>query len=171
MKKLTITIASLFMMLISFSQTVFLRHDTAVLNASECNWLVPSVKQSSVSKANEITVAQWLLSAIKKGKLKAVDALTGKTIAADKITAWKMPADTVAVYDSSRNVQGYKLVQTEVNPERISRLRILQDWYMNYNTSMIVTKLLAVELLIEVYSESGLYIGYKPFCTINLSAN
>ncbi len=127
---------------------------------------MPPTSPSSSNAAGENTVAEWFLLAIKKGKLKATDAYSGKPIPASKIFTWDMPADTVAVYDNNREVTSYKVVVHEIDPEKISQIRIQQDWYLDRTGGKVFSRIKWIELLMEVQSPGGEWLGYKPFCRI-----
>jgi hypothetical protein len=175
MKRISIATAFVFVLISTNAQTgsLFLRHDTVMLSASECNWLIPpapsqtkSVNTIPVTQSNhQNTVSEWFLSSIKEGKLKAVDPLSDKFIPAKQIYAWGMPADTMTVYMNSEKAS-YKVVVKEIQPEKIDQIRIQQDWWLDASTGKIFSKINWIELMIEVYSSTGMYIGHRPFCRI-----
>ena len=167
MKKITTAIAFALTVLASSAQTnsLFLRRDTVVLKAQECNWLIPSGEKSNGGNAMN-NVSEWFIQSIQKGKLKAVDPDSDQVIPARKILTWNGAADTVAVVDENGETTKYQVVQTEINPSRISRIRILQDWYLDRASGKLFSRVTWVELMLEVEGPSGLFMGFKPYCRV-----
>lgn len=130
MKVLTTTALMCFAALANAQNNgAFLKHDTITLKASQCNWLIPPQLKTSAKIIEANTVAEWVLEAIKQGKLKATDPETGAIISADKITTWNAPADTVMVFDTEGETFSYRVMLAEIDPSHLSAIKILQDWY------------------------------------------
>lgn len=165
MKKITTTIIFTLLLFTTFAQTnaVFIRHDSTVLRSSDANWLLPP---ASIPNSAH-TVTTWFLQAIFKGKIKAVDPNDGKPIPGSQIYSWNMSGDTIAVYDDDLESAGYHVVKREINSQDIDRIRIQQDWYLNSASGKIYSQIRCIELMMKIYTSSGLEIGYKPFCRIN----
>src|SRR5689334_15280713 len=112
MKKYTITILLLIVVFNSFAQTnansILVRHDTAVLKADECEWLIKSLARNDPALTSAIgkPITLILLEAIEKGRLKAIDPQTNKPIPAKEIFTWKLETDTVIMYDTEGNGKG-----------------------------------------------------------------
>jgi hypothetical protein len=176
MKKIIIVVVCALVSINALTQTIFLRHDTAILKASECNWLIPpSLKQAPSKSAqtipvivtgNENTVSEWFLAAIGKGKLKAFDPVSDERIPAKEIYNWQMPRDTMAVFNENGDISQYKVVIQELDPQSIKRITIQQDWWLDNLTGKIFSRVRWIELMTEVYSFSGEIRGYKSFCRI-----
>jgi len=162
MKKITTTTVAFAILMFAASaqnNSRFLRHDTVVLNSSECNWKLSKSTNSSVGKS--------ILLSIKQGKLKAIDPFSGKSIPADKIFTWNMPTDTVAVYDGKKEETKYKVVMSEIDPSKISRIKIYQNWYLDATNGKLFSRINFIDLMIELNDPSGLFLGYRSFCRIN----
>ncbi len=146
----------------------FVRHDTTLLKASDCEWMIKSITKDElvVKTENGKSVPLLILQAIEKGKLKAFDPETNKQIPAKEIFTWQMPADTLSVYDAAGNSK-YKVVQSRVNADDIPQIRIFQNWYFNISTGKIVSEIKSIELLQEIRNNfTGVFIGNKRFCRI-----
>ncbi len=144
------------------SDNLLIRHDTMVLKASECNWVIRSV-QTNGQESRSVPIL--ILQAVGQHKLRAVDPFTGDPIAADKILTWRMPADTMAILDDAGN-RKYKVVQAEQNPDHFTEIRVYQDWYFDGKNGKIRGEIPFFELLRDVYSPSGSFIGQTIFCRI-----
>ena len=80
MKKHIPTIALIICAFSSFAQTnnsnsILIRHDTTLLKAEECEWIIKSLAKNNPALTSEIgkPVTLIILEAIEKGKLKAID--------------------------------------------------------------------------------------------------
>lgn len=161
MKKITTTIVLIAFIFIGSAQrnSAFLRHDTTVLKASECNWLLPT----NLKNDSAHTVSEWLIHSIQNGKILAIDNETGKKIPATEILL-SMSRDTIAV--SNGMVDTFIVERQKIEPSKISKIKIYQDWYLD-ESGKIFSRILSIDLMIEVSNPMGEFIGYKPFCRIN----
>ena len=173
MKKISTTLALVIVVFSLFAQnsnsnTILVRHDTTILIAAECEWIIKSLTKNDPAFTPELgkPVSLIILQAIEKGKLKAIDRMTNKPIPGKEIYTWEMPVDTVAVYDDAGNSK-YKIIQRLRSSDNIPRIRIYQDWYLNLATGKLQSEIKWIELLEEIHSSySGIFIGYKPLCRI-----
>ena len=146
----------------------FVRHDTSLLKASDCEWVIKSITKDEFAVKTEYgkSVSLLILQAIEKGKLIGFDPETTKQIPAKEIFTWQMAADTVSVFDAAGNSK-YKVVQSRVNADDITQIRIFQDWYFNMSSGKIVSESRSIELLQEIRNNfTGIFIGNKAFCKI-----
>lgn len=154
----------------AFAQTnsTFIRQDTILLKSAECNWLISPVykKNNMMSNTPGNTLSEWLLQSVKNGKLKAFDPYTGKQIPAKQIYSWNMPVDTVTYADVDSGATKYRVVHANLDPDNIKQIRVQQDWYLNYNNGEIFSRIGWIELMTDVYSSFGGFMGTKPFCRI-----
>lgn len=146
---------------------MLVRHDTTTLRAMECEWIIKSLIKNAPSVTTDIgkTIPQLILQTIEKGKLKAVDLLTGKAIPAKEIYTWHMPVDTIVQYDDAGNTK-YMAVQQRRTADNITQIRIFQDWYFDVSSGKLDSRIKWIELLEEIHTSSGIFIGYMPFCRI-----
>ena len=155
---------------ISFAQAgdMLIKKDTLLLKAEESNWYftVTNGNKAGGYPSDKISMGDFLVNAVKTGNLKAYDGMSGELIPANKIDTWKMGIDTVANYDSDSDKTMYKIIQRKINLQQLSRIRILQDWFLNSVTGKLFSKINCIELLQEVNNPIGIFIGYKIFCRI-----
>jgi hypothetical protein len=161
MKKLTTTILAALAAFCSFGQQnssneKFVRHDTTTLKAEECEWIVQP--QSKTAKP----VPQTILEDVQSGKLKAYDPQTNESIPGNKIFTWRQAADTMMVWDTKKEENVLKIIQHQINPEHLTRIRIYHDWYLNRATGKIESWIKLIDLMAEVRTPSaGDLIGYQ----------
>ena len=171
MKKNIIFPALLIFSLASFAQnsnSIFVRHDTTLLKAEECEWIIKSLAKNNPALTSEIgkPVPLILLQAITKGKLIAIDKLSNKPIPGKQIRTWGMAVDSMMVYDEQGNAK-VKAIQSERNSDDIRLIRIYQDWYFDVATAKFNAVIKWIELMEEVHSpSSGLYLGNTVLCRI-----
>ncbi len=172
MRKITIIIAFIITAFSSFAQTsqsntLLVRHDTTVLQTDECEWIIKSLITNTSTHTSEIgkSVPQIILEAIAKGKIKAIDVETNQPIAAKEIFTWRIGTDTVLTFDEAGN-EKYSVVQHLRNADKISRIKVYQDWYFDLSTKKFLSTIKWIELMEEVHTHTGNFIGYMPLCRI-----
>ncbi|MDP3353109.1 MAG: hypothetical protein Q8S44_05150 [Flavobacteriaceae bacterium] len=148
------------------SNIIFVRQDTIILKASESEWLIKSLlkNDSGLTHQSSKTLPIVILELIEKGTLNSNDPISNNAIPPKEIYSWKMPIDTLALYDEVGNVI-YKIKQQILNPNTITQIRIAQDWYFNQNDGKFQCDIKWIELLREIYF-SNLFVGCEPFCRI-----
>lgn len=172
MRKLSIILSLVITCFSSFAQTgpsnkLLVRHDTAVLLATECEWIIKSLLINTPAQTAEIgkSVPQVILEAIGKGKIKAIDIETNQPIPTNKIFTWRIGTDTVLTFDEAGN-EKYKVIQRIRDAEGISRIKVYQDWYFDMTTKKFQSIIKWIELMEEVHTSTGNFIGYIALCRI-----
>ena len=145
------------------------RHDTALLKATECEWVIKSLTKNDPSLTASIgkSVIQVILEAIEKNKLQAVDPQTDIPIPGKEIFNWNMDSVTTILPDSAGG-DNSKIVtiKQSLNPSSITQIRVFQDWYFDISTSKFQAEIKWLELVKEVYTSIGVFLGYTAFCKI-----
>jgi len=161
MKRTLLFFVSTCMFLFSEGQNTshLIRHDTTILRADECQWLL------SKDMAGR-SVPAALLDAIASGQLKAFDPQTNQQIPSSKIFTWRQSSDTMIERDVKTDKEKLKVIQHQIQPENINRIRIYYDWLMDPITNKIQPTVRSVELLADIYSYDGNLRGYTPLCRI-----
>ena len=154
----------------SFAQTnlIVIRHDTTLLKADECKWIITSLAKDDhlIKSHTGKSIPIIILQEVEKGNLKAFDFETNKPIPSKEIFTWKMGKDSMLVNDSTGESNKLVVIQNKLNPDQISTIRIFHDWYFNPSTGKIQSTIKWIELIEDVTTSSGTFIGYRPFCRI-----
>ncbi len=176
MKKYTSTLVLLICILGAFAQNnqtnnILVRHDTTLLKAEECEWIIKSLIKNDPSLTSAIgkPVTQIILEAIEKGKLKAIDPETNKPIPAKEILTWKLVADTIPIYDTEGEGKGgvkYKAIKRFHSANSFNGIEMYQDWYFNISTGKFHSVIKWIELREDVVTSQGIFIGTASFCRI-----
>lgn len=124
------------------------------------------IRQDTTLLKVDKTSAETILQAVEQGKLKAVDCFTNQHIPARRIYTWRMSADTILRYDTIGNYTKPEIVQQHRKAEAITQIRVLQDWYFNTMSGQFISRVRWIELLEEVRSSSGVFVGLLPFCRV-----
>jgi hypothetical protein len=154
----------------SFSQNsslVFVRHDTTILKAAECEWIIKSLAKNDPELINQIgkPVPLIILQSMEKGKLIATDRVTGKQIPAKETYTWQMAADTMSLYDDAGRARD-TIMQRRVSSTDFSQIRSFQDWYFDVSTGKFQSEIKWIELLQEVRTSASTFIGNRAYCRI-----
>jgi hypothetical protein len=150
------------------SNSILIRHDTTVLKAEECEWIIKSLVKNAPALASQTgkTVPQVILEAIEKGKITAIDPETNKAIPGKEIFKWKMPVDSVQQHDMEGNFSKMLVVQPVRNTDNISQIRIFSDWYFDILTGKVQSIIKWIQLMEEVHTSTGIFLGYAALCRI-----
>jgi hypothetical protein len=173
MKKYIPTIALIICAFSSFAQNnhtnnILVRHDTTLLKAEECEWIVKSLVKNDPSLTSEIgkPVTLIILEAIEKGKLKAIDPETNKPIPAKEIFTWKMSSDTIAEFDNEGNIKGYRAMKHTHSENDLTQINIYQDWYFDVSTGKFHSVIKWIELRGNIVTSQGIFLGTTALCRI-----
>lgn len=173
MKKYISTIALVICTFCAFAQnnnanSILVRHDTTLLKASECEWIIKSLSKNNPVLTLEIgkSVPLVILQAIEKGKLKAIDLVTNKQIQGKQIYTWGIGIDTMRMYDAAGNTT-YKTIQRLRSADNITQIRIYQDWFFDVVSGKFNSVIKEIELMEEVHTPAtGMFLGYVALCRI-----
>jgi hypothetical protein len=167
MKKIATTTALIIAVLSTFAQNnpsveILVRHDTTTIKPEE-NELIMKPLTNTGEKGKSIPFV--IFQAINKGQLRAFDPITNTKIPAKEIFTWAMSSDTFATVDGIGNIK-YNVTQAKHNPDNITLIRVCQDWYFDVTSCRFRSEIKWLELLEEVKSASGYFIGNRPLCKI-----
>lgn len=169
MKKYISIVLLLTMSYCCFAQNnMLVRHDTTLLRADECAWIVRSLVKNDPALTVQIgkSVTQIILQTIEKNILKAFDPVTGKRIPAKEIFTWKAETDSIPEFNNNGDISRIVIVKRPLDPTSITQIRIFQDWYFTIATGKFQPQIKWLELLTEVRNSTGMFIGFQPYCRI-----
>lgn len=173
MKKYISTFALIICTFSSFAQnnnanSILVRHDTTMLNADECEWIIKSLIKNDPTLTTEIgkSVTLIIMEAIEKGNLKAIDPETNKPISAKEIFTWQMSSDTIPEYDNEGNIKGFRAMKHMHSVNNINQLRIYQDWYFDVSTGKFNAVIKWIELRENIFTSQGIFRGTTALCRI-----
>lgn len=146
--------------------------DVVLLNTDEVEYdfnpQTPSAFDSMLT-VYRTDIGSLIYQDILKGRLKPIDIESGKPIPANKFLTWKMPADTIPVYDVNdiSKLVRYQVVQSERNSREFNRIRIKQDLYFDFANERLYSVIRSVILIQVFYMTDGKTVrGKAPFCRL-----
>ncbi|HMC99780.1 MAG TPA: hypothetical protein VKH37_06500 [Ferruginibacter sp.] len=163
-------IATLFTAFTSSAQTnssVFIRHDTTILKAAECEWMIRSLIKNDPAFTADLgkPIALVLFNAIENGKLKAFEYPSNQPIPGKDIRIWKMPVDSIMMYDSLGN-STIGTVQRKRNSDEITQIKVYHDWWFDLATSQFYSIPKWIDVMADVKNYAGIFIGHAVICRI-----
>lgn len=148
-----------------------LNNDVVLLNTDEVDYEFSRENPSpfeSVLTVYRTDIGSLIYQDILKGRIRPIDIETGKPMPVKKILTWKMPADTMPVFDindPSKLIE-YRVLQQERSSSEFSRLRIKQDLYFDFKNERLYSVIRSVIIMLPVKSYDGSIRGYMQYCKI-----
>jgi len=108
-------------------------------------------------------LVQSIINSANDGKLKIYDVMSNKLIPVAELKARSTRTELLTLQRSYAPYENYDtVVKRELQLSDISRLRFLEEWYLNEETGFITKKVIAICPLVESYTEQGELRGYNP---------
>lgn len=108
-------------------------------------------------------LVQSIINTANSGKLKIFDVMTNKQMTVAELKERSVRTELLTLQRSYAPYENYDtLVKRELQLSDISRLRFLEEWYLNEDNGFITKKVIAICPLVESYTESGELRGYNP---------
>src|SRR5258705_3300444 len=148
-----------------------LSNDAVLLNTDEVDYEFSRENPSpfdSVLTVFRTDIGSLIYQDVLKGRIKPIDIKSGKPMPVNKFLTWKMPSDTMAVYDIKdiSKITEYRVVQAERSSSEFSRLRIKQDLYFDFKNERLYSVIRSVIIMLPVRSYDGITRGYMSYCKI-----
>jgi hypothetical protein len=148
-----------------------LSKDVVLLNTNEVDYDFSRENPSaydSVLTVYRTDIGSLIYQDVLKGRIKPIDIETNKLIPVKKFLTWKMPSDTMPVFDVNdiSKITMYKVVQSERSSSEFSRLRIKQDLYFDFKNERLYSAIRSVIIMLPVKSYDGSIRGYMQYCKI-----
>lgn len=108
-------------------------------------------------------LVQSIINTANAGKLKIYDVMTNKEMTVQELKERSARTELLTLQRSFAPYENYDtLVKRELQLSDITRLRFLEEWYLNRETGFITKKVIAICPLVESYTETGELRGYNP---------
>lgn len=148
-----------------------LSKEVVLLNSNELDYDFKTEEPSvfdSVLTVYRTDIGSLVYQDVLKGRLKAIETETGKPIPVKKFLTWRMPADTMVVYDieDPTKIREFRVVQQERSSREFTRIRIKQDLYFDFKNERLYSVIRSVILLAPVRFYDGTIRGYVSFCRL-----
>ncbi|UEG49252.1 hypothetical protein LK994_11480 [Ferruginibacter lapsinanis] len=156
---------------------------SAVFINRTCNKITLSATPSgNFTETGVLTINNWslgnqLFKDIKAKKIKAYDTemsiypTSASVIQSKQIEAYHNPPIEVMVYDVEGNVTGTKKVLSEINYDSLYTYKLIQDFYFDFATEKMYSKLIAFVPQINVITSSGISLGLTDYWGVIFDEN
>jgi len=136
-----------------------IQYDVQIKNIEpDMDWWIQNIEGS-----NREQLVKNLMQQVASGKVKAYDFLTCKPFSNQDIKNMMRRTDSISLERTSPPYQMYDtVVVTELHLSEITRLRFLEEWYIDKSTLKFTKKVAGICPMLERRSDSGELRGYKP---------
>lgn len=108
-------------------------------------------------------LVQAVITSAREGKVKVYDVMTNKQLSAGEILERGTRTELLTLQRPFEPYENYDtVIKRDLQLSDISRLRFLEEWYLNQDNGKITKKVIAVCPLVESYTETGELRGYQP---------
>ena len=115
---------------------------------------------------------QSIMDAARGGKFKVYDVMTNKPMTTEEALAVGTRSNMLTLQRPYEPYENYDTIITrELQLSDISRMRFLEEWYMNEKSGLITKKVIAICPVVESYTEAGELRGYQPLFWISYVKN
>lgn len=146
--------------------------DVMLLNTNELDYNFDTENPSgldSVYTSYRSDIGNLIYQDILLGRLRPVDAQTGKPIPVKKLLTIGMPADTLMAFDADdpEKLTAYRVIQKQRNPRDFNRIRIKQELYFDFKNERLYSVIKSATLMMVIYAYDGKTVrGTAPFCRL-----
>lgn len=136
-----------------------IQYDVTIISPeTDLDWWV-----QNLDNVKRETLVRSLMSAAKSGEHKVYDVMTLKEMSPEEIAEKGRVKELMTLAREYPPYAEYDtLVITEIDLSRISKVRFLEEWYLNEETGKITKKVVAMCPMLESYTETGELRGHLP---------
>ncbi len=136
-----------------------IQYDVSVKSPeSDLGWWVQNLegpKRESLVKS--------IIASAYEGRVKVYDVMSNKELSASEVKERGTRTELLTLQRPFEPYENYDtLIIRELQLSDISRIRFLEEWYLNENSGKITKKVIAVCPLVESYTETGELRGFQP---------
>lgn len=108
-------------------------------------------------------LVQAIIESARSGKLKVYDVMSNKALDEQQIKDQGTRTELLTLQRPNEPYEEYDtVIRRELQLSDITRLRFLEQWYLNESNGKISKEIIAVCPLVESYTEEGTYRGHRP---------
>ena len=109
-----------------------------------------------------------VMDAARSGKFKVYDVMSNKPLTTDEILAVGTRTNMLTLQRPYEPYENYDtIIKHELQLSDVSRMRFLEEWYMNEKNGFVTKKVIAICPLVASYTETGELRGYQPLFWIS----
>lgn len=124
----------------------------------DLDWWLQNIEGPSREK-----LVSDIMDAVLNEKVKAFDYFSCEPLDKQRLQDIKGRTDTIFLERADKPGEFFDtIVNHTINLKEITRLRFLEEWYMNKNSLVFEKKIMGICPLLERYDNSGNLRGYSP---------
>ncbi|MBV2246490.1 MAG: hypothetical protein KUL83_04955 [Lentimicrobium sp.] len=172
MKKNILILAGIVMLFLMFScgsgkgdkLTERIQYDVTIKSPEQnLEWWVQNLEGPKREK-----LVQAIINSARSGKVKVYDVMSNKELDEQQIKAQGTRTELLTLQRPQEPYEEYDtVIRRELQLSDITRLRFLEQWYLNEGNGKITKEVLAICPLVESYTEEGTYRGHQPLFWIS----
>ena len=113
-----------------------------------------------------------VMETARNGKFKVYDVMSNKPMTSEDVLAAGTRSNLLTMQRPYEPYENYDtVIKRELQLSDISRMRFLEEWYMDEKNGFITKKVIAICPLLESYTETGELRGYQPLFWISYIDN
>ncbi|HPG32856.1 MAG: hypothetical protein H6541_01215 [Lentimicrobiaceae bacterium] len=133
----------------------------------DLEWFVQNLEGPKREK-----LVQAIINTANSGKLKMYDVMTNKPMTPAELKERSTRKELITLQRAYAPYEDYdSIVSTELQLSDITRVRFLEEWYLNEKNGLITKKVIAICPLVESYTETGELRGYNPLFWLSFEKN
>lgn len=106
---------------------------------------------------------QAVMDAARGGNLKVYDVMSNKPLTPEEVQVMGTRTNILTLQRPYDPYESYDtIIKSELQLSDITRVRFLEEWYMNGKDGFITKKTIAICPLVESYTETGELRGFMP---------
>lgn len=141
-----------------------IQYDVTIISPEkDLEWWVQNLESNKREK-----FVKTIMNASKSGKNKIYDVITHKELTAEEISQKGKRRELMTLQRENPPYEEYDtLVTSDIELSDISKVRFLEEWYLNDETGLVTKKVIAVCPMLESYTEEGELRGHLPLFWIS----
>lgn len=143
-----------------------IQYDVTIISPEQdLEWWVQNLENNKREK-----LVKSIIDASKLGEHKVYDVITNKELTTDEITERSRRKQLMTLQRSYAPYEEYDtLVINDMELSDISKVRFLEEWYLNEETGLVTKKVIAICPMLESYTEAGELRGHLPLYWISFA--
>jgi len=141
-----------------------IQYDVTIISPEkDLEWWVQNLENNKREK-----LVKTLIDATKSGKHKIYDVITYKELTPEEITERSRRKELMTLQRPYAPYEEYDtLMVNNIELSDISKIRFLEEWYMNEESGKVTKKVIAMCPMLESYTEAGEFRGHLPLYWIS----
>lgn len=125
---------------------------------ADLDWWVQNLEGPNREK-----LVQSIIRTARSGKLKLYDVMSNQPMTVEQLEERSTRNELLTLQRPYPPYENFDtIVKRELQLSDISRVRFLEEWYLNEENAFVTKKVIAICPLVESYTEAGELRGYNP---------